>query len=110
MRILDFPQFPQTYEYDCGAKALQSVFVYYGINDREGVLMKELKTSKKGTSVKSIETAAKKRGFKIDAQKMEIIDLKKYIDKKIPIILPLQAWGEKKNGKMIGPMDIMLSQ
>ena len=32
MKILDFPSLIQTYKHDCGAKVLQAVFAYYGID------------------------------------------------------------------------------
>lgn len=34
----------QTFDFDCGAKALQLVMEYYGIDIREDELLKELKT------------------------------------------------------------------
>ena len=41
---LNFPELRQTYNYDCGASALQGVMVYYGVEMREDVLMKEAGT------------------------------------------------------------------
>ncbi len=46
MKILDFPELVQTYDYDCGAKALQAVLAYYGIEKHEDVLMIAAKTNK----------------------------------------------------------------
>jgi len=40
MKILDFPELRQTFNYDCGAKALQSVLAYYGIDIREEEIIK----------------------------------------------------------------------
>ncbi|MEK6823917.1 MAG: cysteine peptidase family C39 domain-containing protein [Nanoarchaeota archaeon] len=98
MKILDFPELCQTYEYDCGATALEAVFIYYGIEIKEGLIINQAKTSKsRGTSVKHIEITAKKYGFKVDSKEIDIPDIKKYIDKKIPVILLLQAWKGRKN-------------
>lgn len=47
-----------------------------------------------GTTVERIIQVAKDHGFNAKAQKMSIRTLKKYLDKKIPVILPLQAWRE----------------
>jgi predicted double-glycine peptidase len=48
----------QTFDFDCGAKALQTIMAYYGIDIREDELMKELGTGKDGTRVdKMISTA-----------------------------------------------------
>ncbi|MFH1682228.1 MAG: cysteine peptidase family C39 domain-containing protein [Candidatus Woesearchaeota archaeon] len=95
MKILDFPELRQTYEYDCGAKALQAVFAYFGLEFSEEVLIKEAKTSEKeGTTVINIEKTAEKYGFKVDSRAMEIKEVQEYINQKIPVILLLQAWKE----------------
>jgi len=97
MPTLTFPELRQTYEYDCGANALQSVLVYYGVERREEILIKQAKTKKKiGTLVKDMEKTLKKYGMNFDGKEMTIEDLKKCIDKKVPIIILLQAWSKKK--------------
>lgn len=96
MKILDFPELRQISEFDCGANALQSVLAYYGIEINEEEILKEAKTSQKGTSVQNIESVAKKHGLKFDSRKMTIADVKKYIDEKAPVILLVQAWSENK--------------
>ncbi|MFH1187751.1 MAG: cysteine peptidase family C39 domain-containing protein [bacterium] len=95
MKTITLPQLRQTYEYDCGAKALQAVLVYYGIEIADSHILKDAKTSKKGTPVKGIIDAAKKYGLKTISAQMSIEDIKKYINKKIPVILVLQAWTQK---------------
>ncbi|MCK9438997.1 MAG: cysteine peptidase family C39 domain-containing protein [Patescibacteria group bacterium] len=99
MKILEFPELRQTYNYDCGASALQSTLIYYGIEIREDSVMKMAKTTKEGTEIKNIIKVAKKYGLKADSRQMTIKDLKKFIDKKAPIIIPLQAWTNNKNIK-----------
>ena len=96
MKILDFPELRQAYEYDCGANALQSVLTYYGLEFNEETILKEVKTSKFGTSVQNIENVAKKHGLNVNSEKMAIADIKKYINEKIPVILLIQAWSENK--------------
>jgi ABC-type bacteriocin/lantibiotic exporter with double-glycine peptidase domain len=97
VKQLDFPKLRQTFEYDCGANALESILVYYGIEIREELLIKYAKTNPKtGTTVNHMLQTLKKYGLKFDITNMDIKDLKKYIDKKIPIILLLQAWNPKK--------------
>lgn len=96
-KILTFPELRQTFNYDCGASALQSVLTYYGIEVREDKLIKEAKTTKEGTEIKEILKVLKKYGLKGESRKMTIRDLKTFINKKIPIIIPLQAWTDKKN-------------
>lgn len=98
MKILSFPEFRQTFEYDCGAKALQSVLVYYGVEIREELLMKKAGTNKNGTPIDGIKKTAEEYGLKVEAGEMNIDQIKKYINKKIPVIILLQAWsGKKKN-------------
>ncbi|MFA5124837.1 MAG: cysteine peptidase family C39 domain-containing protein [Patescibacteria group bacterium] len=97
MKQLDFPKFMQTYEYDCGTKALQAVLIYYGIEIREELLIKYAKTNKKeGTLIKGILRTLKKYKLKFNDGQLSIKDLKDNIDKKIPTILLLQAWNPKK--------------
>jgi predicted double-glycine peptidase len=97
-RILDVPVTRQTYDYDCGAKALQTLLAYYGVDVREDLLMKKLGTSKiDGSSVEEIRTYAKSQGFRVKAhQNMSLGELKGYIDEDYPVLVLLQAWAVKK--------------
>jgi len=97
MKLLDVPQVRQSFDYDCGAKVLEAVLVYYGISAREDKIFRETGTSKAGTSPKKIQNVAKKNGLECTAKSMTIDELKTFIDKKIPVILALQAWSDKKN-------------
>lgn len=98
MKQLDFPELRQTYEYDCGANALQATLAYYGIEVSEESLLKLAKTDKKkGTTIAGMLRVLKKYSLKFDSNSMTIENLKEYINKKIPIIILLQAW----NGKSI---------
>jgi ABC-type bacteriocin/lantibiotic exporter with double-glycine peptidase domain len=96
-KILDFPSLRQVYDYDCGANAIQGVLDYYGLDVREGVIMKIAKTNKKGTTINGLKRVAKYFKIKYKEGKMTTEDLKKWIDKKIPVIIILQAWTKKKN-------------
>ena len=42
----------QTYDFDCGAKALQTVMAYYGVDVREDELMETLGTGTQGTETR----------------------------------------------------------
>jgi predicted double-glycine peptidase len=98
MFILDFPTLRQTYNYDCGAIALQSVLVYYGVELREDILLKEAGTTKRvGTPVRGLKRVARKHGFSCQVKQMTIEQVIASIKKKKPVILLLQAWtGLKK--------------
>lgn len=98
MKIIQLPKLSQTYEWDCGANAIQSVLVYYGIEERGEIFIKHAKTLEEhGTDIKDLTKTIKKFGLDLDCRVMTIKDLKKYIDKNIPIIILLQAWSSKKN-------------
>lgn len=99
MKILDFPLLRQAYEYDCGANALQAVFAYYGLELDEDIIMREAKTSKSGTRFENIVKIAKKYRFKVDFMEMNLEQIRSYIDKKVPVIILLQAWSEKARKK-----------
>jgi uncharacterized protein len=93
MKILNFPEVTQSYEYDCGSTALQAVLTYYGKEEHGGKLIKLIKTSKRrGTKLLKILEALKKYDLKFDSKTMTIEELKNYIDQKIPIIILIQAW------------------
>lgn len=49
--MIDLPTGRQTYDFDCGAKALQIVMAYYGIDVREDELMEELECDSDGVPV-----------------------------------------------------------
>jgi len=96
-KIIETPDLRQAYTYTCGASALQTILFYYGEDIREGYLAKELNTTSDwGTEHTSIEKIALKYGLKLDMRKMTADDLKNFIDKKIPVILAIQAWSDNK--------------
>jgi predicted double-glycine peptidase len=86
----------QTFDFDCGAKALQTVMAYYGIDIREDELIKELGTGKDGTRVDKMISVAEARGFFVEArQGWTLREVKRYIDQGHPVIVLLQAWAER---------------
>ncbi|HNX11037.1 MAG TPA: cysteine peptidase family C39 domain-containing protein [bacterium] len=97
MKLLVLPQLRQTYNYDCGSKATESVLVYYGLDVRGDEIIKLESTTKSGTRIKNIKEVICRYGLKVKSGKMSIQDLKKYIDKKVPVMIALQAWTNKKN-------------
>ncbi len=94
--MIDLPSGRQAFDFDCGAKALQLVIAYYGIDTREDDLMQQLKCSSRGTPVKNMISFAEKLGFKVISKcDFSLDEVKQYIDKKQPVIVLLQAWAEK---------------
>ncbi|MCU0680271.1 MAG: cysteine peptidase family C39 domain-containing protein [Planctomycetes bacterium] len=95
--ILDFPDVRQSNGYTCGCDALLAVLYYYGLGYREDKLAKILGTTKDGTDPDAIIKFCRKLGFTVESGKMSIKKLKNYIDKKIPVIVAIQAWTDQKN-------------
>jgi predicted double-glycine peptidase len=86
----------QTFDFDCGAKALQIVMEYYGVEMREDELLKELKTDEKGTDYTSMIALAEKNGFQVFASDgVSLEELRRFINRGYPVIVILQAWADR---------------
>jgi predicted double-glycine peptidase len=86
----------QTFDFDCGAKALQIVMAYYGVDAREDELIEELECDDRGTPAKNMIATAEKRGFQVIADSgwsLEVV--RKYVDNSCPVIVLVQAWAER---------------
>jgi len=91
----------QTFDFDCGAKALQACFAWYGEDVREDRLMRELRTTKKeGTLFDDMIRVSTRHGYRAVSGKMELDTVKKYVDKGIPVLVMIQAWRDKKNNRL----------
>ncbi|HYD03627.1 MAG TPA: cysteine peptidase family C39 domain-containing protein [Alphaproteobacteria bacterium] len=101
MKIIQFPQLRQSFDYDCGAEALRGILGYYGIDEDLGKIIKEAKTTEKhGTQFDGIIRVLKKHNLRHEFKSMTVIELEKYLDKNIPVIIELQAWPEKKKADL----------
>ena len=96
MTIIDLPGGRQSYDFDCGPKALQLVMGYYNVDVPYSKLMKELKSDRDGTPVKNMIAVAERKGFQVIAETGVSIDtLKEYVDRGRPVIVLLQAWADR---------------
>jgi ABC-type bacteriocin/lantibiotic exporter with double-glycine peptidase domain len=94
--MIDIPVAIQTFDFDCGAKALQVVMAYYGVEKREDELINDLKCGKDGTPIENIVGVAEGNGFEVIARSgVSVETVKQYIEKNIPVIVLLQAWAER---------------
>jgi predicted double-glycine peptidase len=100
-KVLDFPNTRQSFEYSCGPGAVQAVMAYYGEDFRESELIGQLKTdSNAGTYVKDIVKFFHREGFSTDLKHpMTREELFGYIDRDIPVIVLIQAWGSESDQK-----------
>ncbi len=97
MKWIDFPSLRQTFEYDCGAKAMHACLSYYGVNTNEYDILRIARTSARtGTSLHGMLAVAKHFKLKVKVEEMDLETLKRYIDRKMPVILLLQAWSKRK--------------
>ena len=103
------PQVPvpdrrQQFGFDCGAAALRSVLDYFGVPphpDTEPEMIKELGSSPRdGTSPDKIVHLAVKQGLTVHASgSMTLDDLRAYLDRKMPVICPVQMFWHPKADK-----------
>ena len=94
-KLIRLPLVRQGTDYTCGIGALSSVLAYYGIETREDELAKRLKSDpKKGTAYQKIAEYAQEQGCEVRIVKnMGLDDLKGFLERKLPVICLLQAWG-----------------
>jgi len=96
--FIQVPIIRQSTDYSCGAACLLSVMGYYGIDPYEKQVMAALKTTLAGVDPVDFPKAAKK--FDLNAKVKEGMtqdEIKKNLDDDIPVILDIQAWGNKKD-------------
>ena len=94
--MIELPIGRQTFDFDCGAKALQLVMAYYGVDVREDELMAELKVDSHGTPLKNMISAAEAKGVQVVAKcGGSLKTVKKYVAENHPVIVLVQAWAEK---------------
>lgn len=104
-KVLNFPMIRQTFNYDCGIAALMGVLTYYGIEEKGDKLIKLLGPKKtkifnNGILINSIKDIAEYFGLKCEIIRgMTVKQLKSNLDKKIPVIVLLQAWMDYRQGK-----------
>jgi predicted double-glycine peptidase len=98
LTLLDgVPDVRQSTSFSCGAAALQAVLHYYGVEEREDRLMKELQTSsEEGTHPGDILRVAKAKGLRAALREgLAFDDLQAALDRGIPVIASIQAWKDE---------------
>jgi predicted double-glycine peptidase len=100
-KIIDYPGFRQSTKYSCGVATVQSALVYcfgskYDMPESE--LFDKLKvTESGGVDPDKIMSFLKSRGLNVSSNILTVDDLKENVNKKIPTIICIQAWGKQKD-------------
>lgn len=92
------PRVRQQTSYTCGAAALRSVAAYYGVDvGSEDEFAKRLGSDQDdGTRPREIAAGARRLGLRAMIRDgMSVGDLKAILDHRVPIIVPIQAYGEE---------------
>jgi len=94
--MIELHNLRQSFDWDCGAQALQTVLAYYDIDIRSDELIKQLPSNKSGTRPKDLRRVAQSYGFKVrSGPGWTLEDIKWYVNAGIPVIVLLQAWAER---------------
>jgi len=97
---LPLPDVRQSTGYTCSAAALQAVLAYYGIEEREDRLSQQLgATPQAGAPPPAIVRVARAHGLTAELrQGMTIEELSEAVANGTPVLIALQAWGDKPPG------------
>ena len=95
MKIIEYPETRQVFNFDCGANALVSLLVFAGIEEREDRIALLAGTTKDGTDTTGVLRVLNYYGLSFHArQRMKTRDLRRGIDAGFPTVLTLQAYRE----------------
>lgn len=92
VRMVDYPEVRQVYDFDCGAASMRTILNFFGFDVREDKIMELAETGDEGTNPSGIVKVAKEYGLKYKIWKSSIKEVKSLIDKGIPVLVLLQAW------------------
>ncbi|HEY3445099.1 MAG TPA: N-formylglutamate amidohydrolase [Myxococcales bacterium] len=96
-KVIPLHSLRQTFDFDCGAKALQVLLAYYGVELREDQLLAELEADKKdGVLPESMVAVARSHGFEVGSGlDWTLEDIKRPVSEGHPVIVLLQAWADR---------------
>jgi len=94
---LDFPTARQSNHADCGSTSVQTMLVYYGIDERQDDLDKELNLSKDGVSYTNMIKVFESKGLKTSSGRMNQEIIKQFLDENTPVIILIQAYKDGKD-------------
>jgi predicted double-glycine peptidase len=97
--LMAVPDVRQSTGYTCGASALQAVFAYWGIEEREDRLAARLNsTPEAGTHPLDIIRVARELGLSADIHEgLDLDDLERAVADGTSVIVDLQAWRDRED-------------
>jgi uncharacterized protein len=97
------PETSQQTDYTCGAASFQAICKYYGVGlDEEWQYVEALHIDRRvGTHAEQVRRLAKRFGLSMKEYcPMTLVQLRRELDRRHPVMLMIQAWGEEKtNGR-----------
>lgn len=103
-RLNRVPLVRQATSYTCGAAVLESILAYYGEEWSEDTLARELKADPdQGTDHREIARFARENGLTVEIREhMTVEDLREAVNGGHPVVVAIQAWGERPEGYAVG--------
>lgn len=95
------PSTRQPKSFSCGASALRAIAVHFKVGpNNEQFYIDKCKTDKNGTPPQNLIRTALELGLSVSTkQYMTLKELRDYLDRSIPVICLIQAWGDQENYK-----------
>lgn len=99
VKILPFPAFKQSYDWNCGTTAMNMILSYYGYDVYEKEIMDIAKVTREdGTPIEGLKDVAKHFGLKYkESFNFSIDDLRGHVDNGWPTLIMIQAWHKIDN-------------
>ena len=94
MRLLDYPDAHQRNSDTCGAAAAQGILRYYGVDMYEDDVLEELRPGPDGVEAQDIVRLLRSEGLTVDAARMTPADVAAWVDRGVPVLMPIQAWAD----------------
>ena len=97
IKLINFPDNRQSTDYTCAIAAIDTILAYYGIDTREMEVANFLGSNEqKGTDTNKVIKYLNMNGLQTNCREnMTINDLIYYINRDIPVLVSIQAWGNK---------------
>ena len=97
---IDLPNMVQQKDYSCGASALQAICAYHGVGPgEEWAIVDDLGMDRRiGSHPFQIARTARRYGLSVaEHQPMSDAQLIRYLRRRVPVLIMLQAWGERRD-------------